>query len=284
MNHHARETLIARSVSDDSHQYQVNAAWADIRNRTSHVLPDLLRRIAELEAEVKTLRTRAVPFTTLSKEKLGYFFLDGLMFDMTVPEKPVGRIGDKNVTIMGLNNDERTSINRIIQDTYVRMAGEIAKLKPVLERSGDGYRMEVSGPIPDSMAIKQEFQRRATEVLGPERFTIWHLSAEYFFHFGARDATFFFTPRKYPWGDSWDWYRGENNAGSGLPLHRCIEHMTSSPLCGLIYLYPHLPKSFVAELLEAARKELAWDLEEAERMIKKQEERLSPPLEAVNNF
>lgn len=144
---------------------------------------DLRRRIAELEAEVKTLRTRAVPFTTLSKAKLGYFYLDGLKFDMTVPEKPLVRIGDKTAIIMGLSNDERTSIDRIIQDTYVRMAGEIARMKPMLERSGDGYRMEFSGPIPDSVAIKQEFQRRATDVLGPERFELWNLSDEWFFFF-----------------------------------------------------------------------------------------------------
>lgn len=113
------------------------------------------------------------------------------------------------------------------------------------------------------------------------------------FFFGANDQTFSITPREYPWGDSWGLdheYDGDGIAGTNrMPLHYGIQVMAEtsvggSHLCGLKYIYPHLPGDFIAGVREAARKEQAWNREEAQLMIKKLEGRVPPPPEAANDF
>lgn len=319
MNNDPRETSIARSMSDNRHQYPVTGVHADIRNCTRSMLHSVLlvfalplvllaeddlgsvaemsKRIAALERELKILRTQALPFKNMVELKLR--MPSGIVHrerteDEVAKQAPI-HLSHSMVLFLGLSDAELAAMSGVVHTTNQKLAAEIAKQSPVLVKMAKGYRLEIMPFAREGKLIEDDFLKRSEEVLGPDRLQLWrsHVENDWFFHFGKATCAYTLFATENDWGPGYVMIRdSEVDKRASVESQRPSQFMDDVHVevmggmrirFGYDFILPYLTDDLIREFAAERRAQLQW-FADREAAREREKARVLIKADDVKNF
>jgi hypothetical protein len=210
---------------------------------------DLRERMNALESQLEVLNRQSVSFATLMEFGLGPS-ADQLIkwYKVDLDNHFPFQFPKFLAIFLGLSEAEHNAMIEIVRHANEQLMVEIAKRNTFMRINDNKYSLIIE-PFPiEGRSIEEELMKQAEEVLGSERFGLWHFEKSWFFNFGQDTYTFSFSPHHMPWGDSWliGFIYGANEIRSA----RSFSGAELAPEKGLVEGFRFCPEfSFVRSLI-----------------------------------